>query len=742
MQSHLSRRVFRAIVNNEPLHSLTCRNRLSHIPPAYRARNTNLLAACVAQRRTFLPLSNPLPATEQSIILPTEAGLKPMRDLIKSLKDRSRVPPDDVLAKAFRDFFVTRAETPHVMTRFQAHLLIVTWRHLKNRHDSAFEESGPKVWQLVFSNESLENMLFVLSEIECLSEARDEMIKLARGVFQFLSDENGFCFDKVNRPALIAFMNLLSMNGKPEEAHHYLNLFWRRARTWKPSPWLTIMKGYAMKNDRGQLRTIIDDLERRGKGFDRGSHEELTKMLISRGVWDSAKTVYECPISSCQSPSLAVKKAVIKSAVLNSDVEWATPAFESLSQHPLTETMDVLLLWEAAHGKAASNISEQVKLWISENPELKSLLTTSCVNSLIEYANAMGNSQLGAEFAQLAHRWGLEPDMQMHLLVLESRIIAGDLKGALESMRYLNEFGSTAFQDIRLVNKLIEMLCSFGRQDDVFDQVSSFLDPVFESNMHLWPSTIAAMVQMLLYRNDVEAVSELLRPRLGSFEDNGRRTIRKVLVAFIKDYTQDIHHAWDAYGLLKIAFPETGVMERTDIMTSFFKRDRSDLACQVFGHMRQFDEFAKRPKPDTYAKCFQGIARTADAKNLELVHNMLKLDVEVDLNTRILNGLMLAYAACDMPEKAMEIFHTILQSDEGPSWYTLPIFFKVCEKHYNGTLEAIKMMTKLKRLDLNAYRRIYTSYIEALGAQCELNRAMEAIDNMQSEIGVAPTSNT
>ena len=742
MQSHLNRRVFRAIVNNEPLHSLTCCNRVAHIAPAYRARNPILLNALIAQRRTFLPISNPLPATEQSNILPTEAGLKPMRDLMKALQDRSRVPPDDVLAKAFRDFFLTRAETPHVLTRFHARLLVVTWRHLISRHDSAFEEFGPKVWQMVFSNESLENMLYALSEIECLSEAREEMMSLARGAFELLSEENGFHPEKVNRPVLIAYMNLLSLNGNPEEAQSYLEFFWRRARLWKPSPVLTVMKGYAMKNDRRQLRRIIEELERRGKGFDRDSHEELTKMLISRGVWDAAKTVYECRISGGQSPSLAAKKAVIKSAVLNSDIEWATPIFGSLSQHPLAEAMDVYLLWEAAHGKAASNISEQIKLWTAENPELKSLFTISCVNGLIEYANSIKNPQLGSDFAQLASRWGLEPDMQMHLLVLESRVIAGDLEGTLESMRQLNEFGSAAFQDSQLVNKLIEMLCTFGQQDEVFDQISSFLDPVFESNMHLWPSTIAAMAQMLLYRNDVEAVSELLRPRLGSFEDDGRWKIRNVLVTFIKDYTQDIHHVWDAYGLLKIAFPETGVEQRTNIMTSFFKRGRSDLACQVFGHMRQFDEFAKRPKPDTYAKCFQGIAHAGDAKNLELVHNMLKLDVEVDLNTRILNGLMLAYTACDMPEKAMDIFHTILQSEEGPSWHTLPIFFKVCEKHYNGTLEAIKMMTKLKRLDMNAYRRIYTSYIEALGAQCELRRAMEAIDNMQSEIGFAPNRNT
>lgn len=665
-----------------------------------------------------------------------------MRDLVRAFDDRSRAPADEVLAKAFRDFFQSRAETPNAMTHFQTRLLLQTWKYLKRRHESDPEEFDPKAWEMIFSTESLENMLFVLADIECLSEARAEMMALARYAFQKLSEENGSRSDDINQPTLLAYVNLLSANGKPEEAHRLLESFWPRVRCWKTSPWLAVMKGYAMKNDQRQLRKIIDMLESRGDGFDRDSHEELTKMLIAGGVWDAARTVYECPISSGEGPSLAVKKAVIRHAVLKADVAWAAPIFESLTQHPLAETADIHLLWEAAHGKTASNIAERVRLWTTENPELKSALTIASVNNLIEYANTMENPQLGAEFAALARQWGLEPDMQMHMLMLESQVMADNLNGTLESMQYLNEFGPEAFQNVQLVNKLIRMLCTLGQQDDVFDQISSFLDPVFESNMYLWPSTIAAMTHMLLYRHDIEAVSELLRPRLGSFEDAGKAMIRNTIVAFVRDYTQDIEQAWEAYGLLKVAFPEMGVAVRTTIMVSFFKRDRSDLACQVFGHMRQAEEFAKRPKPDTYAKCFQGIARTKDADNLELVHNMLKLDVEVDLNTRILNGLMLAYSSCDMPEKAMEIFREILQLEEGPSPYTIPIFFKVCEKHYNGAAEAIKMMTKLKRLDMNVYRRQYTSYIEALGAQCELERAKEAVEDMQSQTGFVPTRNT
>jgi hypothetical protein len=128
-----------------------------------------------------------------------------------------------------------------------------------------------------------------------------------------------------------------------------------------------------------------------------------------------------------------------------------------------------------------------------------------------------------------------------------------------------------------------------------------------------------------------------------------------------------------------------------------------------------------------------------DAKNLELVHNMLKLDVEVDLNTRLLNELMLAYACCDMPDKSMEIFRDILQSEEGPSTRTILAFFRMCEKHHHGTQEAMRMMDKVKLLEIEADRRLYTAYVEALAAQCEFELATQAINKMQEEIGYSPT---
>ncbi|KAF9891267.1 hypothetical protein FE257_004831 [Aspergillus nanangensis] len=739
MQSHLSRRVFRAILNNEPLSSVHCRNRLIHTLRSHRSRRLALPATHHAQRRGFFAFPTPPPTGPPAATLPSEVGLRPMRDLMRALQDKSRGPANGVLAKAFQDFFTTRADAPGVITDFQARLLMVTWKHLRSQE----EELEPEDWHRIFSTENLENMLFVLSEAKCLPNSREVIQRVARYAFLELCEDQGFGPNQISRPALLAYINIQALNGNPEEARHVVEKFWNRLQKSSPSPWLTVMKGFAINNDRRQLRRTTENLEEHGIQFDPASHEELVKILIGQDLLSAVQTIYDCPLSKNQEPTLATKEDAIKYAILRSETDWAEPIFKSLSRVPVTETMEIVLLWEAAHGKSASAVAEKAGALTEAHPEAKMSLNITCVNSLIAYANSIKDTHLAAEFASLASEWGLQPDVQTHQLQLESSIQAGHVKEALQSVEELYDINRMAFENLPLMNKLITMLCKQSGQDDaLFDRISSFLDPVFDNNVRLESETLAALTKMLLYRHDWEGVSALLRPRLALYDDEERTKVRNSLTNFITDRSQEASDAWEAYGLLQIAFPETGVSMRTEIMTSFFKRNRSDLGFLVFGHMRQAEHFTRRPKPDTYARCFQGLARTQDAKNVETVHNMLKLDVEVDLNTRLLNGLMLAYAACDMPEKSMEVFREILQSDEGPSHKTISIFFKLCEKHHNGTQEAIKMMGKVKLLEITVDRPLYMAYVEALASQCEFDLATDAVDQMQSETGYTPTRNS
>ncbi|PTU20150.1 hypothetical protein P175DRAFT_0558334 [Aspergillus ochraceoroseus IBT 24754] len=732
MQSQLTRRVFRAILNNEPLSSSQCRNRFLHTLRPYRSRKLRPSPSYVQQRGLFAFNITP-PTAPPGSLLPSEAGLKPMRDLMRALKDKSRGPSNEVLAKAFRDFFLARTDDPGVITLFQAQLLCMTWEHLRSQ-----EGLEPEEWQMVFAVENLEQVLYVLSEAKCLPEACEVVRKLAKFAFVELCGENETERDQVNRLAILAYINIQALNGNPHEARQVVEKFWPRLRKTSPSPWLTVMRGFAMIDDSRQIVRTAEKFVEYDTTFDPDSQEGLIQHLITQDLPVAVKRIYECPLSGGEEPNLSTKLAVIKYAVLKSDASWAQPIFESILNVPVSETIGVRLLWDAAGGKDASAIAERYKLFVAKDPHVATSLTSSCLDTLMEYANSINNPAMALELATLAPEWGIRPDPQTRLLHLEAQIQAGDVAEALKSLGELEDLDLTAPENLPLMNKLITLLCLSGQDDAIFNQVSSFLDPLFENNVRLEAETLAALTHMLLYRHDWEGVSELLRPRLGSYDAAERTKIRHSLTKFILDPNQESENVWEAYGLLQLAFPETGVKARTDIMTSFFKRDRSDQAFLVFGHMRQAENFAQRPKPDTYARCFQGLVRTQDLKHLELVHNMLKLDTEVDLSVRLLNWLMLAYSTCGKPEKSMEVFKDILKSEEGPSHRTISFFFKVCENHPNGTHEALKMMEKLKDIKIVVDRRLYVAYVEALGAQCEFELATEALEEMESVTGYRP----
>ncbi|KAL4917454.1 hypothetical protein BDW62DRAFT_211156 [Aspergillus aurantiobrunneus] len=737
MQSQLTKRVFRAILNNEPLSSTQCCNRSLHTVRPYRSRRV-VPEPSYVQRRGLFAFNFKPPTAPPSSPLPSEAGLKQMRDLFVSLRNKSREPESYILAKAFQEFFEARAGEPGVITQFQAQLFSTTWYYLQAREGDLV----PEDWHRVFCDENLENVLHVLSKAECLPQALGVIRVFARSVFLTRCEHPEFPRSRNSLLAILAYIDIQALYGDPNEAQHTVEKFWRRLRKISPSPWLTVMRGFAMSDDRNQIKQIARNFDGNDISFDAVSQEQLIQFLIEGDHLDAVKLVYECPLSGNQESNLSTKIAATKYAILKADTAWARPIFDSILFHPTLETIGIRLLWDIAHGKDASQIAGIIESLMAREPDLKASLTISCVNDLIEYANSTHKPTLASECMALAPAWGLMPDSQTQLLYLESRIQAGDLDGVLKSLRDMETLETTTPKALPLMNNLIKMLCSLGQDDAALDHVSSILDPLLESNVRLEAETLAALTHTLLYRHDFEALSELLRPRLGSYDIGEGNKIRNVLINFIQDYKQESEPAWEAYMMLQLAFPETGVSTRTTIMTTFFQRDRSDLAFLVFGHMRQAENFSHRPKPDTYARCFQGIAQTQDEKHLELVHNMLKLDTEVELSTRLLNWLMLAYAECEKPEKSMQIFRDILQSEEGPSNQTIYFFFKACEKHHNGTHEAVKMIEKMKLLEIPLDRRSYTAYVEALAAQCEFDLATEAIDAMIEVTGHAPTSSS
>lgn len=125
-------------------------------------------------------------------------------------------------------------------------------------------------------------------------------------------------------------------------------------------------------------------------------------------------------------------------------------------------------------------------------------------------------------------------------------------------------------------------------------------------------------------------------------------------------------------------------------------------------------------------------------KSLQLVHNMLKLDTEIEPNTRLYNGLMLAYTACGNPSRALEFWNDIVHSREGPTYNSIQIALQACEVASFGDESARDIWLRLTRFGIKVTKGIYAAYVGALAGQGQLKECIELVEKAEAEIGEKP----
>jgi len=129
------------------------------------------------------------------------------------------------------------------------------------------------------------------------------------------------------------------------------------------------------------------------------------------------------------------------------------------------------------------------------------------------------------------------------------------------------------------------------------------------------------------------------------------------------------------------------------------------------------------------------LAGAADLEGLQLIHNMLKLDHDIEPCTRLYNALMLAYTACEMPLRSLEFWDDIANSLEGPTYNSIQIVFQACEAAPFGDRQAKSIWQKLRSVGVKPTREIYISYIGALAGQGLFDEAVGVIEEMRNNAG-------
>jgi len=243
---------------------------------------------------------------------------------------------------------------------------------------------------------------------------------------------------------------------------------------------------------------------------------------------------------------------------------------------------------------------------------------------------------------------------------------------------------------------------------------------------------------MHLSHGELQDVVDILQTHSFHYALSDRTLIRDNFVAYCLNRDNKVSKVWDAYTIFRQIFEETDITIRARMMQEFFQRGRSDMACHVFGHMRQHIRPSARPVLDTYVQCFEGIASCADRESLEIVHNMLKMDSAIEPDTRLYNSLMLAYAACGDSSKALSYWDDITLSSEGPSYRSLEIVFLACRRKAFGEKRARSIWDKMRRMDIEVTPQVFVAYLGALAGNSQLDEAKDLVEGADKEFGLKP----
>ncbi|KAK2740249.1 hypothetical protein FQN55_008975 [Onygenales sp. PD_40] len=753
MRSHISQRALRAVVENKP-YSYIRSLALPAWPPSPRA------ARCQCPHRTqrrslfsFPTIPHAASKSQNSSAYNADRGAAQMMQLVNAADQNTRPPPPHVLATAFDSFIQYRLENPTVLTPVQGKFLRKTFDHL-----SRGQRIGKTEWDLSISQ--LEDILTVLSQSEWETNARGNVNSLARSVFEKIRSklEKNSSASAPNVDTLYSYIVLLSATGSSAEALDAVERFWDSVLGEKGIlPWIAVVRGLLKETRMGStnqqaavITSVLRKMQQVGIKLGNEDYEAMVSAVADDGHWEATKILYENCLRMGLQPTTTSTVAAAHLAIRHGSSRWARLNLlrvgqnQALREKLTPEVLNILLLLAAAEGDGVGSVVKELKRMRSEVPGVLSSLNISAFNSIMEYMHDIHRFDSVEEYFALAESLSLLPDEHTYMLRVSSRVQTGDVAGAISLFEEIDPSRLTEQRNIALRNKIVAQLCSGKHVDleDDDDMVLAFIDRLLEIDGRLDAGAAESLCQMLLSRHDVEGVSEFLKPIVSSYGVEEQWQIRGAFLRYINDFSVSVGNAWEAYKLLNEIFPKTPVTIRTDIMSNFFKRQRSDLGVLVFGHMRQRTDRNHRPKAQTYAICLHELAGAADADGVFLVHNMLKLDLEVELTTDILNSLMLAYSECGSPEQAMEFFKDILASKQGPNDHTLELFFRVCEKYHNGVAEATRMVEKLKALGIDINSRVYNGYICALGSHGELERAVDAVTAMELQTGSLPTTFT
>ncbi|PSS27621.1 hypothetical protein M430DRAFT_24053 [Amorphotheca resinae ATCC 22711] len=653
-------------------------------------------------------------------------------------KVNARPPPSQDLIKAFTAFFHYKIRMKESMNNIQAQHALRTFRHLKREN---VQEEG-----FGLSLDDIRRAARVVAMMP--NDVKTTHNEFARELYEEATKRTRDTKEEGSHIDAKSYLLVLVQTGDSAEARELVKQLYGstgdlagqspRARSGRRF-WIMVMEGFARENNEEELLRTAEMAEKLGVLYGSLFHEIMTVFYAEKDNIEETKKWYTKPRPIDPAASAKTVATILRFCIRNNEGDWCKSVFrELLESNPTKEIWDIVFQWAAGVlGKGVEDVERMIEVMIRHNPDDETMRPdASTINGLVDLAMSLNDPYLAERYLALGTKFGIRPNAQTYILQMNYRVSAGDLTGAQAAYTSLQAEEILDNEDLPAINKYIRALCAAKSPNHYL--ITTLITDLDERGARLEAATVSALCMTNLARGELNDVVDLLQTHAFHYTLSERALIRDEFVAYCLDRKNTASKAWEAYTIFRTIFEETDIDIRTKMMNEFFQRRRSDMACHVFGHMRQHIRPSARPVLETYIQCFEGIASCSDRESLDIVHNMLKMDSSIEPNTRLYNSLMLAYTACDDSDKALHFWDDITLSKEGPTYNSLEIVFHACRRKPFGERRARAVWDKMQRMEIEVTPRVFVAYLGALAGNSQVKEAKDLVENAEKQFGFTP----
>nr|POE47958.1 complex i intermediate-associated protein 84, mitochondrial [Quercus suber] len=779
MPSQLTRQVFRRLLANEPITHSGCLRRQRYYGslastkasrPVVRRRNgvSSFTKHVSLTRRTFLNLSFFGAPKQNRRDADLDPGIDVMMDLVRRQGMSARLPLRAKVREALVQFVKAKYEQEGVVEDTQAELLLPSVKYILE-DEALYAGDGLSSWLQI---NKLATILLRQPKQTCNAH-----VELARSMFELNLPSTP------HSKVLGAFCNILCFAGKPEQARELVLQYrmlgeasgsgtGREAESQdaqqSPSEDMDdageLSKNETIKNSAlrfylvGSWKTIARTFALQGNEHKLLETRNMAQERAFTGLWD-LETMVQFYIG--QDNKAQVEQAwkeywsflsqmkdhskggitvdlLLKWCAKEQHIEFGHSVVRDvLTTTPPKAVWDAIFIWAASTGKGVDEINRMIGVMEASAQDSEKFQTPlrpdiETINGLIEMAISRNDPYMAERFISLGKDRGIQPDAKTFVLQINYRLGVNDVDGALTAYKNL-QAGETGpvEDDAAAVNKLIVALCGSKVHD--FDTVMNVAADLSDRRVRFEPLTVSKLTLLHLSRDEIPDVIDLLNTHAFHYSLAERASIRETLITAALDLEIPAARAWDSYMICREVFDELPREPRTRIMSAFFERNRADIAVHVFSHMRAHTRADTIPDITTYSTAFDGIGKLGDIESLELIHNQLKLDFNINLNTHIRNVLIAAYTACDGPRQGLTFWDDIVASREGPNYNSIHLALRACEASPFGASKAQQIWAKLRSRSVQLDSSMWASYAAALVGNGDVKLAISTIEEAESK---------